>query len=159
MTPVEMVALALLVLGVVATVESRLPGGVLSLLGVYLYWWSVSFERPPEATVALLTLVGLLAVGGQLYGRFVADRVRGASRVIALVAGVVGAAIFPFAGTSGFLTGLVVTVFLLEYLRRRNIRGSFKAVVVVVASSLASKITQLLLTGAMLVVMLEVIFI
>lgn len=158
MTPVTAVALALLVLGVVATVESRLPGGVLSLLGVYLYWWSFGYDQPPLPTVALLTLVGLLAIGGHLYGRFLADRVRRASRVIAVIAGLVGAAIFPFAGTSGFLIGLVVTGFLLEYLRRRNLRGSFKAVVVVVASSLASKITQLLLTGAMLVVMLEILY-
>lgn len=157
MSWITIAAFALLVLGVVASLRLAVPGAVLSLAGVYTYWWGTDFSEPATLTLVLVSAVGVLAIAGQAYARFVAKRIRGASRTVAVIAGLVGAVGFLFTGTTGFLTGVVVTVFFLEYFRRRSLRGGFTAIVAVVFGSIASKLLQFLLTGAILVVMVDAV--
>lgn len=152
------IAFGLLVAGVIGSVLPRVPGVVLSLAGVFLYWWGSGFAEPSFVTVGLLTLVGLLALAGRLFGTVVAARMGGASTITATIAGVVGFIGFLSLGTTGLLLGTVLTVFVLEYLRRRNVRTSAVAAVAVVLGTFASKTIQTLLTGAMLVVMVLAVF-
>lgn len=152
------VAFGLLVAGVVGSIAPRVPGAAFSLLGVYLYWWSVDFAEPALVTVGLLTLVGVLALAGRLFGTVVAARIGGASTVTATIAGIVGFIGFLSLGTTGLLLGTVLTVFVLEYLRRRNVKTSAVAAIAVVLGTFASRTIQVLLTGAMLVVMVLAVF-
>jgi uncharacterized protein YqgC (DUF456 family) len=157
MTPITALAVALLVAGVVGSLRTRIPGAVLSLAGVYLYWWETGFTEPEWVTLALLTAVGVLALVGSLFGTFVADRIEGASTVVAAIGIAVGVVAFPFLGTTGLLVGTAATVFVLEYVRRRDMRRSFVAALSVVLGSVASSVMQFLLTGAMLAVMVLVV--
>lgn len=152
------VAFGLLVAGVAGSLLPRVPGAAFSLAGIYLYWWSVDFAEPSLVTVGLLTLVGVLALAGHLFRTVFATRISGASTVTATIAGVVGFAGFLSLGTTGLLLGTVLTVFALEYIRRRNVRTSAVAAVAVVLGTFASKTIQVLLTGAMLAVMVLAVF-
>lgn len=158
MTPLVVIAFGLLAAGVTATALPRVPGTALSLAGVYAYWYHTGFVEPTAVTVGLLTLVGVVALVGHLFGTFVADRV-GGSTTVATIAGAVGFTGFVFLGTSGLLGGTVVTAFLLEYVRRRSLKGGFVAAMTVVLGTFASKLMQLLLSGAMLAVMVLVVFV
>lgn len=156
-TIITILTFALLVVGVLGSLWPRVPGAALSLAGVFLYWWGSGFTEPEVTTVALLTLVAIAALAGQVFGTVVSARIGGASSLSATIAGVVGFAGFLFMGTTGLLVGTVVTVFVLEYVRRREVKGSLAAALVVVLGTFASKLIQFLLTGAMLVVMVAVV--
>jgi uncharacterized protein YqgC (DUF456 family) len=157
MTPTTALAFALLVAGVAGSLRTRIPGAALSLAGVSLYWWETGFSGAGTPTLVLLTVVGVFALVGSLFGTFVADRIEGASRVVAAVGIAVGVVAFPFLGTTGLLAGTATTVFVLEYVRRRDMRGSFVAALSVVLGSVASTVMQFLLTGTMLAVMVLVV--
>lgn len=157
MTLLTLLAVALLAGGVVGTVVPRVPGPLVSLAGVYLYWWQTGFTEPRSATVLVLTAAAGLGLAGAVVGPVVASRVGGVSTVSASIGTAVGAVLFPFLGTAGLIGGIVATVFVLEYVRKRDARKSLVAGLVVVLVSFGSKLMQLVLTGAMVAVMLAVI--
>jgi uncharacterized protein YqgC (DUF456 family) len=157
MIQITALTFVLLVAGVVGSLWTRIPGAVFSLAGVCLYWWERGFAEAETLTLALLTAVGVVALAGSLYGTFVADRIEGASTAVAAIGIAVGVVAFPFLGTTGLLAGTVTTVFVLEYVRRRDMRGSFVAALSVVLGSVASTVMQVLLTGAMFAVMVLVV--
>jgi uncharacterized protein YqgC (DUF456 family) len=157
MTLLGLFAVALLVLGVVGVVIPQTPGPLFSLAGVYLYWWSTNFTDPETIVVAGLTLAALLALSDAVVGPLIASQVGDVSTVSATVGTLVGAVLFLFAGTPGFVGGILTTVFVLEYARKRDARKSLAAGVVVVLVSFGSRLMQLVLTGAILAVILAVI--
>lgn len=157
MTPLTLLAIGLLVSGVVGTLVPRVPGPLLSIAGVYLYWWHTGFSEPGMLTVAVLTAAMGLALAGGIVGPMIASRVGGVSTVSATVGTVVGAVLFPFFGTLGLVGGIVATVFILEYLRKRDARASLAAGFLVVLISFGSRLMQLVLTGALCAVMLGII--
>jgi uncharacterized protein YqgC (DUF456 family) len=158
MTPLGLLAIALLVAGVVGVVIPQTPGPLFSLAGVYLYWWSMGFTEPGVVVLAGLTLAALLALSDAIVGPLIASRVGDVSTVSATIGTLVGAILFLFFGTTGLVGGIIATVFVLEYLRKRDARKSLAAGVVVVLVSFGSRLMQLVLTGAMLAVMLAVAF-
>jgi len=149
-------AFGLLLAGVVVSVLSRLPGVVLSLAGVYLYWWDSGYAKPGALTVAALTLVAVLVLAGQLSDRFLATRVGGVSTVIATIGGFVGAVCFAVLGSIGLVLGTVVTVFVLEYVRRRDAKQSVLAALAVVFGAFAARLIRTLMAALVLVVMVLV---
>ncbi|MEF8838909.1 MAG: DUF456 family protein, partial [Haloarculaceae archaeon] len=78
--PVVLAALALLVGGVLGSVVPLVPGGLLSLGGVYLYWWQSGYADPGLVVLALLTLVGLSAMAVDLLAGAISASLSGASR-------------------------------------------------------------------------------
>ena len=157
MTLVTIAALALLVLGVVGSVMPRVPGAALSLAGILLYWWGTGYTEPGQTTLAVLVLVALLVLIGRAFSTVVAARVGGASTLTATFAGVVGIALFPFLGTTGLLLGTVVTVFVIEYVRRRDAATSLVAALAVVLGTFASRFLQVMLTLFLLVAMVFIV--
>ncbi|MFW5949642.1 MAG: DUF456 domain-containing protein [Halolamina sp.] len=148
---VAIVALALLVAGVVASVVPGVPSGLLALAGVsvdYLYgpgrigpWLLLSF-----------TAVGLLAIVVDLFGGAITGHARGASRQTTLLAAVAGLALFFVLGPIGVLLGMFATVFLLE-LRRddRTPEQAWENGIWATAGMLASGVAVFLLVTSMLV--------
>lgn len=153
---VTLAAFALLVGGVVGSAFPRVPGAVLSLAGVYLYWWGSGYAEPGLLTLALLTLVALLVLVGRAFDTVIAARVGSASTVTATIGGLVGLLAFPVLGTTGLVLGTVLTVFVLEYLRRRDARQSVVAALAVLFGTFASRLIQVLMTAVMLLVMVVV---
>jgi len=152
-------ALVLVTAGVVGVLVSGVPGSLASLAGVYLYWAHTGYTEPPTPLLAVLTVGGLAAFAGTLYGSVAADRVSGASTTSALAAAVVGGTLFAFVGPGVALLGVLGAVFLLEYRRSKRLSAASVAALTVVLGSLASRPVRLLLTGALwLVVVALVVF-
>jgi uncharacterized protein YqgC (DUF456 family) len=150
--------IGLLVAGVGAYRVPKVPGPLVSLSGVYLHWWDTGFVEPGTLTLIVLTLAGLLAVSGGIIRSVVVSRVGGVATKSAAIGSSVGAILSIFWGTAGFIAGLMVTVYILEFLRGRDVLGSLKAALVVALARLADKLVTILLTVAILVTMLLVIF-
>ena len=144
-------AIALLVVGVVGSVLPFLPGALLSVVGVLLYWWSSGFSDP-----GLLGLVGLLAIGivalATDYGAgIIAARVGGASTRTALLAGAVGFVLLFVLGPLGLFLGVAGTVFVIEYLEHEDAEESGRRALYATVGVLATSVVQVVLTLSMLV--------
>ena len=159
MTPITLLVVGLLVAGVAANRVPPVPAPVLSLAGVYLYWWDTGFTEPGLLTLAALTLAGGLALSGSVIRSTVVSRVGGVSPRFAAIGSTVGGVLYIFWDTPGLLIGLMGTVFVLEYLRGRDALGSMKAALVVALGRLADRLMTVLLTVAILLAMLVVILI
>jgi uncharacterized protein YqgC (DUF456 family) len=157
MTPVTAVAFALLVAGVVTSALSRLPGALVSLAGVYLYWWGTGYAEPSVLTLGLVTAVAGLLLAGQAFRRFVASRVEGASTLSATLGALVGIATSPFLGTTGLVLGTLLTVFVVEYVRHRDAKRGLVAALAVVLGTVSTRGLRVLLTGLILLVMVIVV--
>lgn len=148
-------AVALLVLGVVGSVVPLLPGPVLSLAGVWGYWWLTG--RPGPVLLAALTLVGVVAVVVDYLAGAVSAKAGGASLLSSVAAGVVGLVALLFTGPLGLVVGVVGTVFLVEFVRSDDAGTSARTAVRTALGLLASAVVQLLLTATMLVAFLVVV--
>jgi uncharacterized protein YqgC (DUF456 family) len=159
MTWLTILVFVLLVGGLVTSIFSRVPGGPsMSLAGVYLYWWMTGYSKPGIAILGLLTVLVVLERASGLITPLLSSKVGGTSPVTTTVASAVGAVLFFFVGTLGFLLGIAITAFSIEYLRRRNVKTSTVAAFVVVLSSFDTNAIKILVAGFMLVVMSGVVF-
>ena len=144
------VALGLLLVGVVGSVVPLVPGGLASLAGVYLYWWSSGFTEPGPVLLFGLTLLGLLAVAADYGGGAIATRAGGGSYLTTGVAAVVGLLLAVVTGPVGLVLGVAGTVFAVEFARNRDPEASGRTALYATVGVLASSVMQVLLTGAML---------
>ncbi|MEF8973789.1 MAG: DUF456 domain-containing protein [Haloarcula sp.] len=149
-------AFALLVGGVIGSITPQVPGALVSLAGVYLYWVASGMTEPGTLLLGLLTLVGLLTWAVDIAGGAIAARVGGASNWTAVLAGVVALVLFFVTGPLGILLGVAGTVFVVEFYRQEDARGSAKAALVTTVGMLASGVVQALLTASILVTMVAV---
>ena len=139
-------AFVLLVAGVVGSLVPQVPGALLSLAGVYSYWYATG--RPGLGLLVTLTLVGVLT--------WVVDFAGGASTTTAVLAGVVALVLFFVTGPLGVILGVALTVFVVEFYRQRDARKGLQATLVTTAGMLASSFVQALLTGSILLAMVGV---
>lgn len=155
--PFLLLAVALLVVGVVGSVVPGVPGAAASLAGVYLYWWSTGFGPPGVAFVAVVTVVGLLAMSVEYLGGAVAATVGGAGTWTVAAAGLVGLLALFVTGPVGSLLGVVLTVFAVEVYRGADLDAGARTAVVTAVGILASNVVQVLLNGTILVGFLVVV--
>lgn len=156
MLALTLLAFGLLVVGVVGSVIPNVPGAVLSLAGVYLYWWNTGFAEPSTPLVAVITVLVVLVVIGGLFEDVIAARFSGASTLSATAAGLVGFVCFFVSGPVGMVVGSAVTVFVLEYRRQRDTKASATAATAVVLATVGSAVVELLVTIMLLIVMAAV---
>lgn len=150
-------AVGLLVLGIVGSVAPGLPGALLSLSGVLLYWWTTGFADPSLPVLVAFVVVGALAASVDAFGGVIAAGAGGASRRTVGAAAIVGFVLLFIAGPVGAMLGLVATVFVLELRRAGDARASARAAAFATVGVLGSAVVQLLLTGAMLVAFLVIV--
>lgn len=151
------VAVALVVLGVVGSVAPVVPGALLSLAGVYLYWWQTGYADPGTLALVGFTVVGVAAVALDYLAGFVSAQVSGASAWTSVAAGVAGVALFFVAGPVGVLVGVAGTVFALEFYRHADARRGLRTALFTTVGMLGSAVAQVLLTLSMLVAFLLVV--
>lgn len=157
--PWVLVAFALLVAGVAGSVLPLVPGPALSLAGVAVYWWASGYADPSMPVLAVLLLVGFVGVAVDLFGGALGASAGGASATTTLAAGVVGLVLFFIAGPVGVVAGVAGTVFLVEYLKARDARGSTRAALGAVVGILASALVQLLIALSILAAMTLVVLV
>jgi uncharacterized protein YqgC (DUF456 family) len=155
--PLGWVALGLLVAGVAGSVLPVLPGALLSLAGVYLYWWSTGYADPDLPVLVTLTAVGVLVFLTDYFAGAVSARAVGTPWTTSAIAGVVGVVLLFVIGPVGLLAGVAGVVFLAEYRRSGRSRESARAALYATLGVLASAVVQVLLTLSMLVAMVAVI--
>ena len=139
-------AIGLAFLGVLGTLVPLVPGALLSLGGVYLYWWSTGYTDPGLLVLVALTLLGLLIVIVDWFAGAVSAKVSGASTTTSLLAGVAGFLLFFVAGPVGILLGVAGVVFLAELQRTGDTTASARTAVYTTVGMLASTVAQFLLT-------------
>lgn len=145
------IALALLLLGIVGSVTPMVPGPLLSVAGVCLYWWSTGFGEPGTLFVAAVVIVGVGAFLVDWLAGAISSKAGGASTTSAVVAAVVGVLAFFVAGPLGIVIGVALAVFATEYYLHRDLRTGVRASLYATAGLLASSVVQLLVTVAILV--------
>lgn len=150
-----LVAFVLLVAGVVGSVTPLVPGGVLSLSGVVVYWWANGFSEPNLLVLSGVVFVALLAIVTDWLAGAVSAKAGGASLETTVVATVVGMIGLTF-GPVGFLLGTAGTVFVMELADSGEVEESARAAGVTLAGMLTSSVLQVLLTAGVLVVMVGV---
>lgn len=154
---VTVVALALLVGGVAGTVVPLVPGGVLSLSGVVLYWWSTG--NPGTVATAVLAFLAACAVVAEFAAGATSARYGGASWTTTAVAVVVAVVLLFVAGPVGLVVGLFGTVFVLEFARERDVEASARAAAYASLGALASTAVQVLLTTTVLLGFVVAVFV
>jgi uncharacterized protein YqgC (DUF456 family) len=112
-------SVALIVVGLAGTVLPVLPGTVLVWGGVLLGAWIDDFTRVSIATVAVISVLGLLAWGLDYAAGLLGARRAGASR-LALVGAAVGTVVGLFLGLVGVLFMPLVGAAVGEYLAQKD---------------------------------------
>jgi uncharacterized protein YqgC (DUF456 family) len=156
-TPLAILAFVLLVAGVVGSLTDRIPGPVFSLAGVYTYWLATGLSTPSPWLLGALTVVGLLALLGDVVGDTIASRVGEVSGFTATIAGAVGSILYSVFGPLGLVLGTALATFLIEFLRQGDPRSGIAAVVAVLVRSVAARAIKTLFTLVMLVAMAIVV--
>ncbi|ELY65839.1 DUF456 domain-containing protein, partial [Natronobacterium gregoryi] len=126
------------------------PGGLLSLSGLVLYWWGSGFTEPGTVAFVVLAALALLTLSIEFFGGSIAARAGGASWTTTGVAAVVAILLMIVTGPIGFLVGLFGTVFVLEIVQNDDITGSARSAVYATVGVLASTAVQVLLTVSVL---------
>ncbi|ADD04036.1 DUF456 family protein [Natrialba magadii ATCC 43099] len=147
---VLLVAVALLAAGVVGTLVPLVPGGLLSLSGVYFYWWQSNFAEPGTITMIVLTILGLVTLFVEYFAGSIAARAGGASWTTTGLAAVVGILLMLVTGPLGLLVGLFGTVFVVEFVRAGDVNRSTRSAIYATLGILASTAVQALLTVSIL---------
>lgn len=142
------VALALLVAAVVASVVPLVPGGLLSMAGVGYYWYATG--EPGTVVVVGLLGLGTLALVLDWFGGAASARVGGASLRTTAVAGVAAFALLFVLGPLGAVLGVAGTVFAFELRRHGDVERGLRTAAVTTVGMLASSAMQVLLTGVVL---------
>lgn len=152
-------AFALLVLGVVGSVLPALPGALLSLVGVLLYWWGSGYTDPGTLLLAVLVAVAVLAFLVDVLAGVFAAKAGGASNFTAVLAGGVGLLALLVTGPLGMIIAVAGTVFVVEIVRGGDLRSGGKAAAITVVGVLGSAIVQAVLTASILVAMVFVVLV
>jgi uncharacterized protein YqgC (DUF456 family) len=151
-----LVAFALLALGVAGSVLPLLPSGLLSLVGVLVYWWQTG--DPGALLVFVLVGLGLVAVAVDWLAGIVGAKAGGVETKVAVLAGVVGFLLMVPTGPLGLLAGVAGTVFAFDVRDSSDVEESARRAVYATVGVLASAAMQLLLTVSILLAMLWVQF-
>lgn len=153
-----LIAVALLILGIIGSVAPAMPGVLLSVAGVLLYWWSTGYTNPGNIFIAVTIFLGVVTVALDWFSGAITAKAGGASSKTSLAAGVAGfLGFFLLGGPFGVLIAVGLTVFAREYLRTGDMKQSRKAGIYAALGLVASTFMQVLVTFTLLVAFLLVI--
>ncbi len=160
-TPIDLflvAAIVLLILAVIGSVAPLIPGAILSVLGVVLYWWSTGYMEPSTLFVAVTVVVGVAATLIDYFAGAISAKMGGATNMTTIMAAGIGFLLFFVAGPFGVIIGVAVTVFLVEFYRTRQMEDSLEAALYATVGLLASTAVQLIITVSILIGFLLAVF-
>lgn len=147
-------AVALMVLGVIGSLTPMVPGALLSISGIIVYWHGTGYTRPDSIFLAAFMLTGLFAVATDYLAGIVSAKIGGASNRTSIAAGIAGLLLFFVLGPIGILVGVVGVVFAREFLRTDDFGGSLKSAVYSGIGVLGSSVVQFVITVSLLIAFL-----
>lgn len=145
------VAVVVLAAAVVGSFVPMVPAGLLSLAGVYGYWWATDWHEPGVVFVAAASLVALTVLTVDWFAGVVSAKAGGAATSTAVAAGVLGVVLFFVLTPVGALLGVLAAVFAIEVYRGADPADGARTALVTLVGLLASSAVQALLTGAILI--------
>jgi len=153
-----LMAVALLILGIIGSVAPAMPGVLLSMAGILLYWWSTGYTEPGNIFIIVTVILGGVTLALDWFAGAITAKAGGASAKTSVAAGVAGFFGFFFlGGPVGVLIAVGGTVFLREYLRTGDMKQSRKAGFYSALGLLASTFMQVMVTLTLLVAFLLVV--
>lgn len=152
-------AIVLLILGVIGAFVPMMPGALISLVGLTVYWWNTGFTQPHILIVILLYLTGLTALLFDLFAGAIGSKAGGASNKTVHAAAIAGVLFFFVGGPFGTIIGIGLVVYLREYLLTQDSDGSLRAALYTTGSMLGSTLVQGALTGLMLLILVATLLI
>ncbi len=154
------IALCFLIMlaGIVGSLLPAVPGPALSLVGVYLYWFTSSYREPGVILLSLLTVAGLLAVSVDWFGPALASRLGGASTKTAVISALLGLVALLFTGPAGMLAVVFLAALGIEYYRQRSWRKGGRAALATLLGALGAPLVQLVISTAIFITMAVVYF-
>ena len=156
---ITVLAVALLVGGVLGTLIPLVPGSLLSMTGVLLYWWGSEFTQPGTIAVVFLLSLGVLTLVVELFGSALAARAGGAAWRTAALAVVAGLVLMAVSGPVGLLLGIFGTVFVVEYAENGDVERSARSAGYATVGILASTVVQVMLTASILLGFVVAVFV
>lgn len=145
------IAVLLMIVGVIGSFVPLLPGAMLSIIGVLVYWWSTGYTSPGLIFLLLFILLGLFAVLVDYFAGAISAKAGGASNTTTLIAAIAGLIFLFILGPIGVIIGTGLTVFLLEFWRKGETEGSLKAALYATIGVLSSALVQFLITLSLLI--------
>lgn len=144
-------ALILMVLALVGSFAPLMPGTLLSVIGILVYWHGTGYTEPGTIFLIAFITVGLIGTLADWFSGVVAAKAGGASNRTGLLAGIAGFLLFFLLGPIGILFGVAGTVLLREFLRTDDLRGSIKASIYSSVGVLGSGIIQFIISLSLLI--------
>jgi uncharacterized protein YqgC (DUF456 family) len=138
-------AFALLVAGVAGSLLPLVPGGLLSLAGVLVYWSQTG--RPGPLLLAALVGLAVVAVLVDWLAGIVGAKAGGTDTRTAVLAGGVGFLLMLLAGPVGLLAGVAATVLTVEYRGSGDVAESTRRAARATVGVVASAAMQVVLTA------------
>lgn len=148
---------AILLAGVIGSVVPMVPGAGLSLVGIYLYWWSSGYAVPSLGVLLVFTFVGVAAIIADQFGGALAAGAGGASMKTTALATVVSIPLLFVVGPVGLVLGIAGTVFVAEFYRTQSAGRGARAAAFTAVGVLGSAVIQLVVTLSLLVGFLFVV--
>lgn len=152
--PYILLTVLLMIAGIAGSLIPSMPGPLVSMLGVGVYWWSTGFAQPGLLALVLLFGTGLTALVFDSLSGYLGSKVGGANSSTAYSAAIAGLLMFFVAGPLGVIIGVSGVVLVREYLRTGELRGSMRASGFTLVSVMASSLVQGILTFLMLIIFL-----
>lgn len=149
----------LLAAGVIGSFVPMMPGALLSMIGVTLYWWSTGFTSPSIPVVILLYFTAFTALIFDLFAGAVGSKAGGASNKTVQMASIAGILFFFIGGPLGTIIGVTAVVLAREYLLTGKPEKSLKTAIYTTGSILGSSIVQGVLTGLALIIFISALLI
>ncbi|MFB6244888.1 MAG: DUF456 domain-containing protein [Candidatus Nanohaloarchaea archaeon] len=144
------IAVLLMIAAVVGSLVPALPGALLSIAGIVVYWYGTGYSSPGILFLTAFMATGLFAVLFDWFGGAIAAKAGGASSRTGIASGVAAMIAFIFLGPLGILIGVAGTVAVREYLRTGDTRSSLRAAAYSTAAVLSSAVVQFTITLALL---------
>ncbi|MFQ3275454.1 MAG: hypothetical protein ACI9LV_000615 [Candidatus Nanohaloarchaea archaeon] len=146
------ITLALLAAGVIGSFLPLVPGSLISIAGISIYWWNTGFTQPGILPLILMYLTALTALVFDLFAGAIGSKAGGASSKTVQMAAIAGVIFFFVAGPVGTIVGITAVVLIREYLLTGDTGISSRAAFYTIISVLGSAIIQGVLAGLTLAI-------
>lgn len=150
-------SLILAAIGVLGALLPLLPGPLLSVGGVLLYWWGTGYTDPGPVVLSGFLLVGIVALAADVLGGAVGASLGGGGRWAMVLAAIAGLILIPIAGPLGVLLGVAGVTFVVAYRETADVSSGLRAAAGATLGLLASVVVQFVLTVGMFLALVFVI--
>lgn len=152
-------ALLLMIGGVIGSFLPVIPGPLVSISGVSIYFWSTGYSSPHPVIFSVIVLTGIFALGLDYLAGYIGADQSDASQKTAIAAGIASFLLFFVSGPIGILIGTGITVLLRELMLGKEFEEASRSAVYTTIAMLASVFAKVGLTFLMLILFLVSILI